>query len=429
MSLERKQHADLVRHREFNALRQLMQQRNPQSRLHEIDETNNQASQSNLTQALTQIAELEVQMSNQILGVQVQEDFAHTRIAPLSPTTSTEQTKTLLPTPEQLLAEEVAGRFADGDIAAAQNRLEQAIGENGAQHDHTSTWLVLLDLYRATNQPDRFEAYALDFSVRFGRSTPAWESIQHQAILAGKERTPMHATPTELHRADWTAPLFLTQEPLQGLLASIQAAQGTSRQLVIDWHDLLAMDAARWGDLQTALNSLAALPLHCKVHGIAALEHIFDTSTPESMLAHLALLRCQNRAQAFEDLALDYCVRFEVSPPDWVQPLCRFESSSDVLTTPQAVQSDEVLELFGILEGETDQIKSLIAQTPQSTVSIRCSRLVRCDERATEALKTWAEAIKRLGHTVEFKNVHRLIAPYFAAQGLNRHATVTTRKD
>jgi len=39
------------------------------------------------------------------------------------------------------------------------------------QHDHPPTWLVFLDFCRATNLSNRFEACALDFSVRFGRST------------------------------------------------------------------------------------------------------------------------------------------------------------------------------------------------------------------------------------------------------------------
>jgi anti-anti-sigma regulatory factor len=429
MSLERKQHADLVRHREFNALRRLMLQRNPQSRLGALEGTSAQGSRFESTQALTQIDDLEQQMSRQILGVPAQAEFAHTRIAPFSLVPSELQPNKLLPTPEQVVAQAAAKQFAEGHHAQTQSMLERAIGEGGAQHDHTPTWLVLLDFYRASNQPDRFEAYALDFSVRFGRSTPAWESIQHQAILAARERAPMPATTTQLHRADWSAPLFLTPPSLQELQAVIQTAQSTSRQLVIDWRDLVAIDAACWGELQRVLNSLATIPLHCKVHGIGALEHIFDTSTPETMLAHLALLRCQNQAQRFEDVALDYCVRFEVSPPDWVLPLCRFESSAELLPTPDVSPSDAMPELFGVLEGETEQIKSLIALTPKNAMVIRCSRLVRCDEQATAALKTWAEAINLAGTTVEFKNVHRLIAPYFAAQGLGQFAIITTRKD
>jgi anti-anti-sigma regulatory factor len=429
MSLERKQHADLVRHREFNALRRLMLQRNPQSRLGAVEGASAQGSRFESTQALTQIDDLEQQMSQQILGVEPQAEFAHTRIAPISQVLSERQPKTLLPTPELAVAQEAAKQFADGNHAQTQSLLERAIGEGGPQHDHPPTWLVLLDFYRASNQPDRFEAFALDFSVRFGRSTPAWESIQHQALLASRERAPMPAQVTQRSRADWTAPLFLAQEPLQTLLACTQTAQSTSRQLVLDWRDLVAMDAAQWGELQKVLDRLASLPLHCKVHGIAALESIFDSASPQTMLAHLALLRCQNRAQAFEDLALDYCVRFEVSPPDWVQPLCRFESSEELLAAPAVSSGDELLELYGELNGESDQITSLLAQATQSGMVIRCSRLVRCDERATAALKSWAEANKKAGYTVEFKNVHRLIAPYFSAQGLGQFATITTRKD
>jgi ABC-type transporter Mla MlaB component len=147
------------------------------------------------------------------------------------------------------------------------------------------------------------------------------------------------------------------------------------------------------------------------------------------ILANLALLRCQNRAQAFEDLAMDYCMKFEVSPPDWHLPLCRFESPDLPLVTPsEPVTELLVPELYGVLEGD-HAMSSIKALTVANGLVIRCDRLVRCDAVATVALVRWAEAAKQQGHRAEFKNVHRLIESYFAAQGLTQHAKVTIRRD
>jgi hypothetical protein len=208
----------------------------------------------------------------------------------------------------------------------------------------------------------------------------------------------------------------------------IQEAQHTSRQLVIDWRDLVSIDGAHWGDFQIVLENLASMPLHCKVHGMAMLENIFDAASAPAMLAHLALLRCENRAQAFEEMALDYCMKYEVSPPDWAAPLCHFEASDMQLAAPSTPASDQTPELFGVLEGEI-AISHLSDCVPSHGFVIRCDRLVRCDAAATAALVRWADGANRSGHRVVFKNVHRLIESYFSAQGLTEHAKVTVRRD
>lgn len=424
MSLARKQHADLVRHREFNALRQLMAQRNPLNRLTAVDNSTMQTTKFEPTQALTQIDALEMQMSRQLLGVKSTQDFGQTRIASfertMAPSTPASGQK-------NITLAEAAKHFANDRDSQAQASLEQAIGEHGALHDHTPTWLALLDLYRATNQPDRFEAYALDFSVRFGRSTPPWVSIVQQAEIAGRERAPTPMT-TNANQIDWSAPLFLTKNELTALQACISSAESKSRQLVIDWRDLAAIDAAHWGDLLRVLDQLATSALQCKVHGASNLEHIFDASTAQAMLAHLALLRCQNQMTAFEDLAMDYCVKFEVSPPDWVQPRCRFETFD--IAPKAAVSEPQALapELYGVLSGD-HAAQVLQAITPFDGLVIRCDRLVRSNALATAEVVRFAEKAKALGYTIEFKDVHRLIEAHFFAEGLTQHAKVTIRKN
>jgi hypothetical protein len=206
MSLERKQQADLVRHREFNALRRLMVQRNPQSRLAVLDETSVQVSRFETTQALTKIDALEKQMSQQILGVQSGAEFGYTRIAPISQTTQ----KNIAARSDNPVVKDAADHFANGNMLLAQTTLEQAVSSSGGQHDQTRPWLALLDLYRATNQPDRFEAYALDFSVRFGRSAPSWISFPNQAELAAQEHAQVVAGSPDTLTADWASPVFLT---------------------------------------------------------------------------------------------------------------------------------------------------------------------------------------------------------------------------
>jgi hypothetical protein len=426
MSLERKQQADLVRHREFNALRRLMVQRNPQSRLGVLDETSIQLSRFETTQALTKIDALEQQMSQQILGAQPSAEFGYTRIAPISQTAP----QTVGARSDNPVIKNAADYFASGNVLLAQTTLEQAVSASGAQHDQTRPWLALLDLYRATNQPDRFEAYALDFSVRFGRSAPPWMSFPALAEVAVQEHAQVAAGPADAMAADWKSPVFLTPTDLEVLNQRIQTSQNTTRQIVLDWRELMGVDSSAWAEFQIALDTLANLPLRCKMHGTAALELTFTDATPAAMLTKLAFIRCKNKAQLFEDVAMDYCVKFEVSPPDWALPKCRFEEA-DTKLSPSAPmgQTAMPIELYGILEGDhAAQLMKLM--TPSEGLVIRCDRMVRCDVTTSTKLVKWAQiALERFGHQVEFHGVHRLIEAHLITQGIAPYAKVTLRKD
>jgi hypothetical protein len=426
MSLERKQQADLVRHREFNALRRLMVQRNPQSRLDALGETSLQVSRFETTQALSKIDALEQQMSQQILGVQPGAEFGYTRIAPIGQS-APQNAATLSDNP---VIQGAADYFASGNVLLAQTTLEQAVSSSGAQHDQTRPWLALLDLYRATNQPDRFEAYALDFSVRFGRSAPPWMSFPALAELAAQEHAQVAAGPADTMAADWKSPVSLTSIDLEALNQRIQTAQSTTRQIVLDWRELMNVESSSWAEFQIVLENLADLPMRCKVHGVAALELAFTDATPEAMLTKLAFIRCKNKTQLFEDVAMDYCVKFEVSPPDWRPPQCRLEEADAKLSPSAAAGSAAIpAELYGVLEGNhaAQLMKTL---TPAEGLVIRCDRLVRCDASTATKLVKWAQiALERFGHHVEFHGVHRLIESYLIAQGIAPYAKITLRKD
>jgi ABC-type transporter Mla MlaB component len=430
MSLERKQHADLVRHRELNALRRLMVQRGA-AQLPPLDERIARPPNAfAATNTIDKIDALEEQMSQQLFQrhTETEQDtggFQLTQIEAFSNSVQTTQSMAIqMQEPSTL--QQAGEHFANNKAQLAQNLLEQAIGERGLQHDRVPTWLALFDLYRATDQLDRFEALALDFSVRFGRSPPSWISIPEQAALAERERQPMQST----GHADWVAPPALTQTDLLALQNAAQAAMKASRQLAIDWRSFVATDAAQWRLLNAALHYLASQRVHCLVHGLAALEQSFDPNSAESLLAKLALVRCQNKAQVFEDMAIDYSVQFEISPPDWIKPECRFEAAT-VANAPSTKAKPPISlppELYGTLDAAR-AVKALADWVPSEGMVIRCDRLVRCDPVAAMAIARFAEAAKAQGIQLELQGVHRVLAAYFAMKNLYDYAKVTIRRD
>ncbi len=433
MPLESKQNADLVRHRELNALRRLMVQRG-KAEAPPVDQPASQQSRSFAsTQAIEKIDALEAQMNQQLFEHSTShtssdaDGFQLTQIQAFDRLAKTTQSMTIQPQ-EPNTVQQAGEQFANHKTQIAQTLLEQAIGERGQQHDRVPTWLVLFDLYRASDQMDRFEALALDFSIRFGRSPPSWVSIPQQAAIAEREHEGSSLQGAE--RAEWVAPVTLTEETLLALQIAVQAAIKLQRQLVVDWRAFAAVDATQWHLLRSALHYLATQSVHCYVRGITELEQSFDPESAESWLARLALLRCQNRVQVFEDVAIDYSVQFEISPPDWTRPECRFDLTSDAgePQTNAAEPTNMLPELYGTLDAGR-AVKLLAALVPTDGMVIRCDRLVRCDPVATMAIARFAQAAKVQGMQLELQGVHRVLAAYFAMQNLYDHAKVTIRRD
>ena len=54
---------------------------------------------------------------------------------------------------------------------------------------------------------------------------------------------------------------------------------------------------------------------------------------PAYWLTRLEALRLANRADQFDEAAIDYCVTYEVSPPSWSAARCKVHISSSGLAT------------------------------------------------------------------------------------------------
>ena len=77
--------------------------------------------------------------------------------------------------------------FANADFDQCEKSLTALIEPGGRRSDHPETWMVLFDLYRATDQHAKFEPLALDYAQRFGQSAPQWFSLPKQVAQANAE--------------------------------------------------------------------------------------------------------------------------------------------------------------------------------------------------------------------------------------------------
>lgn len=347
--------------------------------------------------------------------------------------------------------------FAGGDFAGCEKALQALTGPRGERRDHDETWLVLFDLYRAIGQQAKFEAITMEYVERFHRSAPQWFSLPRQLAEATKK-------PAEAGKPKggigWVCPPNLDGDAVSRLDA-------LSMQLpspwVMDWTALASMDVEGASRLQKLFVGWARQPLSLEwIAGeklFSVLQDLAPTGVrdadPVYWMLRLEALRLAHRPDQFDEVAIDYCVTFEVSPPSWENSRCKAQLSGSTQNTQplslsvvgeattsfmdtsmlseeeaptQQVQITS-LELAGQLSGDLSELLGRLSmQVGESRViRISCALLMRVDFVAAGDLLNWVAQRHAEGRELVFHETHRLVALMFGAMGINETARVQLR--
>jgi hypothetical protein len=349
--------------------------------------------------------------------------------------------------------------FANADFAQSEAALRQVMRAGSPRSRHAETWLVLFDLYRATGQDAPFEALAMDYARQFGWSAPQWYSLPQLVADAPVDETVTQRLPAPPAGSPvgWVAPTHLD-------LDSVARLRSQTLQMplpwVFDWSVLERLDADAAMQLSTLFRLWAGQALEMRWVGGKRLFSVLADSAPTGVrdadpafwLTRLDALRLANRADAFDEAAIDYCVTYEVSPPAWEPARCKVHISdagvatrspslsriSEVSTTFRETQDTteaggvEVAhlelsgQLVGDISGTLDRLNEQLDAAPEVVVS--CARLIRVDFIAAGDLLNWVLAKRKDGRRITFQDAHRLVALFFGAMGINEHAVVQLRR-
>ena len=360
--------------------------------------------------------------------------------------------------------EEAAILFANGDNAAAEAGLVEILAPGALRAEHVETWLTLFDLYRATGEHDKFEASAIEFAVRFGRSAPQWFSLPDmvKAMVKPVEKLSQGGA------ADWICPSVVGMQTVGALNAAIGRAAMPWR---LDWRNLKTIEASALEPLYKVFSHWANRPFQLRFMGDAQLQKVLLDTTPSGeratdqkwWLLRMELLRVIHRPDDFELAALDFCVTYEVSPPARESAACEYKSldEGDAIgrSTIIGEPSSEPVNSSPSLSMERDSIPDLLSTTPGSRflsvelsgeiqghavpvlnrlearlmgadiMQISCAKLIRVDFSAAGMLLNWVSARQAEKRSVEFSDVNRLIAAFFNVIGITEYAKVVVRND
>ena len=245
----------------------------------------------------------------------------------------------------------------------------------------------------------------------------------------------------------WTCPALLDVAAVARLKAQAgmdaDAGPGAASGMVLDWTLLASADPTAAQHLLEVFDRWTEADMALVFVGDVNLRRSLRASTPSGRrenhpvwwLLRLASLRLMGRADEFDLAALDYCVTYGVTPPDWGLPSCRVQVLDSVPVSAQTVpvramaSVSAVGSLTGALQGDVTRALNAIAQpgTGQGALGVDCSAVTRTDFVAAGALLQWAVALKDGGRALELQGVHGLLAAFFHIVGIADVARVVPR--
>ena len=323
--------------------------------------------------------------------------------------------------------EEVAIMFANNQCDMVEHMLRSAIAEDTLGNARMQAWWMLFDLYRITGNQQGFEELSIDFLNKFETSPPTWTTLgqaERSATQAVSGATPMVAFTGKLD-----ADSIKLIERLQRLSESHRALRleflrvtevdpagcdlllGVLRKLRKSGHDLILAGTAE---------------LAQKIRSIIEIGRRDDTESAWLLLMEILCLL--NRETEFEEVCLDYCVTFEVSPPTFVAPKSKVTTATGEQRT---ADNAATLAMPAVIEGSNVDllITSFTTYLDKRDVGvIDCSALARVDFNAAGRLLSGMAPLGSQGKVLEFHHVNHLVAALFNVMGLKNLVRVFPTK-
>lgn len=327
--------------------------------------------------------------------------------------------------------EEAAVLFANANEAGAKAVLEEAV--EGVSERSDRLWRMLFDLYRLTGDRPAFEARGVVFAQLFERSPPIWdESIPvAQSLAPRKEAAPA---------VNLSGNLSGNARTQFEQLVRIGAKTGKLR---IDLSRLRGIDEAGCILLSDTLDALRRARVKVALLGarqaLSLLEPQVKTGEPVGRaiwLCALAMLQQLQEQEHFEDMAINFAITFEESPPSWeaTAPMLDLVATGDELTdslveaaTPDAGRF--VLE--GTIGGAQPEVLRQIAAyaADRDSVELDATHLKRLEFVSAGALFNQFALLRSQGKLMVIHHPNEMVAALMRVMGIDQVAEIDYKKN
>ena len=316
--------------------------------------------------------------------------------------------------------ENAALLYASGQLAPARQLLEQGVATDHDAKLSPLAWLSLFDLMQRANDRNAFDQLSLQYVVQFERSAPAWEDTgkpQSSNVPGG-------------------------YVPISGKLTGASASQIEGLKRAIDKGatnarvDLLQVTGFDDDGAKLLAQALAAarkrmLPFSVqrseklRIELGKAIKQGVEAGEGAWLLA-LELMQWTQDRDTFENLAVDFAVAFELSPPSWEPPPAPPQAADPALAADAAAapQDGEILVWTGVMTGSAlPQLAQLMEYSQHRAVlPIDMSGVERVDFVCAGALLNAINRVEAQRKAVQFLGVSPIVRALLLLIGISpRH--------
>lgn len=220
------------------------------------------------------------------------------------------------------IKEEIALMYSQGEVANAITKSRTHLNENSGNVEK-EYWYMLMDIYQVEGDRQSFEKTAYSYANFFTSSPPSWhvnDNDNKKGILAGKNililDNKLNLEYTTKFKEFFKAAKL---EKFCRINLSQYNFDDSNIGLLKNFYELLIK--LRKNHITSVLmgdNNLINFCLkYIEPESDKYLTHEFLTEEPFFWLLYLELLQWKGEKELFEEIALNYVMKFEVSTPGW----------------------------------------------------------------------------------------------------------------
>lgn len=223
------------------------------------------------------------------------------------------------------IEEEIATTFSEGEDQLAIQTIKNYFKEKNGNVEKR-IWFMLMDLYQILKDPQEFDKVALSFAQAFGASPPSWfgedpNQVKKDSLGGGKNMIILEPV-LDASYAEKFRELFKSAKKENFCRINVSQCKFEQNDNVILEKFLKLLTDLKKSKTISVLMGDNNLISFCK-------KFIEDPSFRKNVnpalndneqivwLLYLEVLQWKGQMEEFENLALDFAERFEMSPPGW----------------------------------------------------------------------------------------------------------------
>jgi len=340
------------------------------------------------------------------------------------------------------VVDESAILFANGQDVAAEQVLRAGIGTDDLGHATQNAWLMLCELLNQRGDRAEFEQTTSQFAMRFNGVFPSW--VDYSAASETRGPAPAAAALAPSVASDGTPSVRLpaaVDANVIKVLEQLKSLATTHASLRLDASNIRSIDLVGAELMLRVVTAFKRASHELTIVGAeklidplrAAIEPGRRDASDAAWMLLLEILRLLGRQHEFEEGGIQYCITFEVSPPQWELPPPNLKASPAVASAEEPVAapvSDSPLNWRGVIEAEGEPWfgRLVVESKTNKELRIDATQLRRMAFSAASALLTLVMKLQQAGATVEFRNINPMVGALFQLLGITAVASVHLRR-